>query len=221
MIIHVCEATATALGRENTYVATDSDEIAEVVQKWGFRCLMTSESCLTGTDRLAEAVRQLGKHDIIINVQGDEPMVQPDSIRKVLNAKIQSPGCIINGMAKVGAEEDPHSRNMPKVVVTESNRLLYMSRVMLPAAKKPDVVPETVWKQVCIYAFEPEHLERFYSFARKSFNENYEDIEILRFLDLDIPVKMIELPAATYAVDAPCDVAVVEAAIQSRDSAST
>ena len=212
MILHVCEATARAVGAQHTWVATDSDEIAAVVRAAGFQVMMTGSDCPTGTDRIADAVAQLDA-EIVINVQGDEPMIAPESILKIIEAKRNFPGAIVNGMTRIGADEDPHSRNLPKVVVSEDFRLLYMSRALLPASKNPDVVPATAWKQVCIYAFEPEHLRRFRAFGRKSFNENYEDIEILRFLDLNVPVHMIELPSNSLAVDVPGDVARVEAAL--------
>lgn len=218
MILHVCEATAQAVGAERTFVATDSHEIADVVRNAGFQVTMTASDCPTGTDRIADAVATLDA-EFVINVQGDEPMVAPESIIAVIEAKKQYPNAIINGMTRIGPHEDPHSRNLPKVVVSEDNRLLYMSRALLPASKHPNLVPHPMWKQVCIYAFEPEHLRRFRAFGRKSFNESYEDIEILRFFDLNVPVHMIELPSNSLAVDVPEDVARVEAALRNSHGA--
>ncbi len=217
MILHVCHATARAVGAQQTWVATDSDEIAAIVRAAGFQVMMTGADCPTGTDRIADAVAELDA-EIVVNVQGDEPMIEPQSILKIIEAKRRLPGAIVNGMTRIGPDEDPHSRNLPKVVVSEDNRLLYMSRALLPAAKDPDIVPAPAWKQVCIYAFEPEQLRRFRAFGRKSFNESYEDIEILRFLDLNVPIHMIELPSNSLAVDVPDDVARVEAALRQGES---
>lgn len=217
MILYVCETTAAAVGAANTYVATDSDEIAQVVREAGFQVIMTSEECLTGTDRIAEAVQNLDA-DIVINVQGDEPMLSPVYIQTILEKKLESPGWIVNGMSVITETENPESRDIPKVVFSENNRLLYMSRAALPASKAGAQVPTKVWKQVCIYAFEPDHLRKFQAFGRKSYNESFEDIEILRFLDLDIPIRMVALPSSSLAVDRIEDVEVVEAALRARQS---
>lgn len=215
MILWVAELSATAVGAENVFVATDDERISETVEAAGFKALMTSPKALTGTDRLAEAAEQID-YDIYINVQGDEPLVEPDDIQRCLALKSQYPDHIINGFTWLDASEDPESVNVPKVLTTEAGIMIYMSRQALPGYKDRALAPERYKKQVCIYGFNQEDLAAFRSFGRKSELERCEDIEILRFLELDRPVLMYECRPGSLAVDVEEDVARVEAAMRRR-----
>lgn len=210
MVLRVCDLAQQAVGVDGVYVATDSLEIEAVVTGAGYRCIMTSEQCLTGTDRIAEAAAQIPA-DIIINVQGDEPMVDPADILRILEEKRAHPSCVINGMHPLAAAEDPHSVNIPKVVFNEQNELLYMSRAAIPGCKTSTDAPH--WKQVCIYAFTQEELRQYANFGRKSNVEAREDIEILRFFELGIPIRMVATQGTSLAVDVPEDIAKVEQAL--------
>lgn len=213
MILWVAELSARALGKENVYVATEDRRIADVVESAGFQAIMTGDDALTGTDRLAEAATKI-EADIFINVQGDEPLVNPEDILKVRDAKASTPGQVINGFSWISGEEDPHSVNIPKVITTESNGLVYMSRVPLPGFKDSKNAPPRYKKQVCIYGFTRDELLAFRNFGRKSELEHSEDIEILRFLELGIPIQMVETRPGSLAVDTPEDVAGVERALK-------
>ncbi|GGF84603.1 3-deoxy-manno-octulosonate cytidylyltransferase [Alteromonas lipolytica] len=208
MIIWVAELSAKAVGQESVYIATDDDRIKEAVESEGYNVVMTGPA-LTGTDRLAEAAESIDA-DIIINVQGDEPLVNPEDIKKVINAKLQSPDTIINGFSYLNESEDPHNVNIPKVITTEDNNLVYMSRLAVPGFKESKNAPSSYKKQVCIYAFSKPELEQYRNFGRKSALESCEDIEILRFLEFGTQIKMVETRPGSYAVDAPEDVAIVE-----------
>ena len=213
MILWVAELTAKAVGMDNTYIATDSDKIASTVEAAGFRVVMTSPDALTGTDRIAEAAEQIDA-DIFINVQGDEPMLNPASITKVIEAAKQHPDTVINGYAPIPQSEDPSNVNLPKCAIASNGRLLYMSRAAIPAYKDYHKRQAVYYKQVCIYAFTRAHLHAYVSVSEKAPCEQSEDIEILRFLDLGLAVQMIELPRDTLAVDAPGDVEMVESAMR-------
>ncbi|PCM42807.1 3-deoxy-manno-octulosonate cytidylyltransferase [Marinobacter sp. ANT_B65] len=215
MIIWVAELSARAVGREHVYVATDDDRIANVAKAAGFQTVMTSPEALTGTDRLAEAAEQIDA-DIFINVQGDEPLVMPEDILRVRDAKLADMDSVINGFSWVSGQEDVHSVNIPKVITTEDNQLVYMSRLALPGFKDPENAPQAYKKQVCIYGFSKPQLAAFRRFGRKSLLEKSEDIEILRFLELGVPIKMIETHPGSLAVDVPEDVPGVEAALRKR-----
>ncbi len=210
MILWVAELTAKAVGACHTWVATDSTKIASVVEEAGFQFIMTSPDALTGTDRIAEAARSIDA-DIYVNVQGDEPLLNPHSIRKVIKYARDHPGSIVNGFAPLSPNEDPRNPNIPICAISEDNSLLYMTRTAIPSFKDPRKERSIPYfKQVCIYAFRPEHLELFSSCGRKSKNEQFEDIEILRFLDFGYTVKMVKLPGDTIAVDTPEDLRKVE-----------
>lgn len=213
MILWVAELTAEAVGVENTYVATDHESIARVVRNAGFQTVMTSPEALTGTDRIAEAIRDIDA-DVFINVQGDEPMLDPRSIREVIDAVQKHPHAVINGYAPIAGHEDPANVNLPKCAIASDGRLLYMSRAAVPAYKDGSKEQEIYYKQVCIYAFTREQLVAYAASGQKAPCEASEDIEILRFLDMGYTVQMIELPGDTLAVDVPEDVDTVEAAMR-------
>jgi 3-deoxy-manno-octulosonate cytidylyltransferase (CMP-KDO synthetase) len=213
MIVRVAAIAARALGIENTYVITDDERIASVVRKSGYQTLMTSATCLTGTDRLAEASLQIAATSYI-NIQGDEPMLEPENIVRVAKAHQLRPDVVWNAMAQCSENDDVHSFNLPKVIVSESGKLIYMSRVALPGFKDQKNAPLTYWKPVSIYGFTRWQLQAFSAYGHKSVLEQAEDIEILRFLELGIPVQMLEVSGGSLAVDIPEDVPRVEAAMR-------
>ena len=118
MILWVAELAGMAVGNDNVYVATEDERIAKTVLAAGFQAVMTSDSALTGTDRLAEAAEQITA-EVYINVQGDEPLVAPTDILKVRDEKLKYPNEIINGFSWVSDNEDPHSVNIPKLITNE------------------------------------------------------------------------------------------------------
>lgn len=213
MVLWVAELSARAVGAQNVYVATEDSRIANVVTAAGFNAVMTTDTCLTGTDRLAEAALQI-EADIYINVQGDEPIIDPEDINKAIVAKQQNMEAIINGFCWISEQENPDSVNIPKVITAENNTLIYMSRKALPGYKDGKYAPTRFKKQVCIYAFTAEELAAFKAFGRKSELEFSEDIEILRFLELGRTVRMYETQPGSLAVDVPEDVAPVEEALR-------
>ena len=210
MIIRVAKIVEKTLGKENTYIATDDDRIKNVVESHGFKAVMTSSDCLTGTDRVYDFSKQI-QADIYVNVQGDEPLLNPKDIQKIIDIKKENMNSVINGMCSLTSDEDPYNVNIPKVVTNKFNDLLYMSRLAVPGIKsvKKDHQPEYK-KQVCIYAFNQEELEAYGSQNEKAEFERFEDIEILRFFDLNIPVKMVETSESSLAVDVLEDVEKVE-----------
>ena len=209
MVLLVFERVAKVVSAPQVLVATDDDRIAAVCAKAGVRAVMTPSNCLTGTDRICEAVRSLDAR-VIVNVQGDEPLIQPAAIQAVIEAKLKNPGAVINAMSRIADAEDARNPNVPKPVVNERGDLVYMSRAPIPFVKDSRF-PAEYYRQVCIYAFDKEQLSAFGARRNKSRLEGPEDIEILRFLDIGIPVKMIEVEASSIAVDKPEDLARVEA----------
>ena len=209
MILWVSELSAKAVGQENVYIATDDERISKVVTTAGFNALMTSEKCLTGTDRLAEVANKI-QADIYINVQGDEPLVNPEDIVNIIKAKKQYYDEIINGYCSISTDEDPNNVNIPKVIFTEDNSLIYMSRQAIPGYKDEIQAPSQYYKQVCIYAFTADELKSYADFGRKSTLEASEDIEIIRFLEWGKKIRMVKTSPGSLAVDVQEDVAKVE-----------
>lgn len=215
MILWVAELSALAVGAENVYIATEDRRIADVVEGAGFQAVLTSDDALTGTDRLAQATESVSA-DIYINVQGDEPLLHPADIIKVRDAKLKFRDDIVNGFCWIPKSEDPHNINIPKVITNENDELIYMSRSALPGFKDINNAPACYKKQVCIYAFDKKELLAFRKFGRKSTLEKCEDIEILRFLELNKKIRMVETTSGSLAVDEPNDVGKVEKALSDK-----
>ena len=203
LIIRVVRKCVLALNSDSVYVATDDKRIANVVKENGYKFIMTSKKNLTGTDRVAEASTKIAA-DIYINVQGDEPLIKPSDIIKVINFKKNEKSYIACGYCKLQNDEKENRRTIPKVVFNEKNELLYISRGAIPISKK-DNIKINYFKQVCIYAFTKNELQEFKNFGRKSFLENIEDIEILRFFELNKKIKMVKVSNSAVAVDEPSD----------------
>ena len=159
MVIRVADI-CSKIKNVKVFIATDSKKIANVVKKNGYNYIFTSSSCLTGTDRVAEASNKI-RSKIFINVQGDEPTINPKDIKKVIKAKKKFPNHVICGYDKVHNFENPLSINLPKVVVNSKGELIYISRALVPGAKKTDQKIQ-YYKQVCIYAFNKRQLKKFY-----------------------------------------------------------
>ena len=215
MIIHVAERVAAALGREHTYIATEDERILHCAEEFGFTGIMTSDLPSNGTARVWE-VAQSVKADIYVNIQGDEPMVSPDDIRLIAETKTRQLDRVVNGMCEIGEKEDPASINIPKVLAASDGTLLYMSRLPIPGVKDPTVGRPLHMKQVCIYAFTFEELRAFAEVDTKTYAERFEDIEILRFLERGIGVRMVRLSGGSLAVDVPTDVQAVEEALSAQ-----
>lgn len=203
MVIRVADI-CSKIKNAKVFVATDSKKIANAVKKYGYKYIFTSSRCLTGTDRVAEAANKI-RSKIYINVQGDEPTINPKDIRKVIETKKKFPNHVICGYDKVHDFENPSSINLPKVVVNSKGELIYISRALVPGKKKNSQKIQ-YHKQVCIYAFNKKQLKKFYSMKRKSETESFEDIEILRFFDLNEKIKMVKLNSQSIAVDEIADV---------------
>lgn len=210
MIQRVWERCCLAVAKQLVYVATDDDRIAAHCAEHGIQYLMTSDKCLTGTDRVYEASKQIDAK-FYVNVQGDEPLLAPQDILDVILEANKRPNEVINAMCPIYNEEDFRSPSVPKVVVRPDGRLLYMSRAAIPTSKGFEFSKAS--KQVCIYSFPKEALKEFALVGQKTCIEDIEDIEILRFLELGFDVRMIEVSSASIAVDFPEDVSRVEEVI--------
>lgn len=213
MLARTWDRCRLAVGEDRVWVATDDHRIVDHAREHGMQYVTTSEHCLTGTDRVAEAARSIDA-EFFINVQGDEPLVDPADIRLVVAAAARHPGSVINAMAPIDNEEDFRSSSVPKVLAAPDGRLLYMSRGAVPTDKSLGF--SRAWRQVCIYAFTVASLERFVSVDAKTPLEEIEDIEVLRFLEMGVPVHMVEVSDTSVAVDHPIDVERVESVLRER-----
>ena len=196
------EQCIKAVDQALVYVATDHHLIEQHCKKMKIQCVMTSNQCLTGTDRVAEFAKQV-EAKFYINVQGDEPLINPKDILDIIQASVEFEGEIINGYTSIDSEDQYSSLTIPKVVKRRDGRLLYMSRAGIPGNKGGRF--QKAWRQVCVYSFPKQALESFAKQDVKTELEEQEDIEILRFLELGYEVRMIPLSSDSVAVDTPDD----------------
>lgn len=208
LILWVLETCLKAVKKKFIVVATDNKRIFNFVKNKKFKALMTPKNCLTGTDRIAFASKKINA-EIYINVQGDEPLVSPKDIKLVINMKKKFPDYVICGCVRLQKNENKNSLNIPKVIFNEKNELIYISRNLIPGFKNKNLEID-YYKQVCIYGFNKEELNQFYKFSRKSKLESIEDIEILRFFEINKKVKMVVFKSQSLAVDTKQDIKKIE-----------
>ena len=198
MIIRTYNQCRKVVPESKILVATDDKRIQEVCLREKINVVMTSKKCLTGTDRIAEVAKKF-KADFYINVQGDEPICNPNDIKKLLKTAKKNPRTIINGYTAIKNKKQFNSGDIPKVVFRKDGRLLYQSRAPIPTTKNKKFVNS--WRQVCIYSLPYKSLILFKSVQSKTPLEKIEDCELLRFLELGYEVKMIKMSDESIAVD--------------------
>jgi len=208
MIEHVYKRSALSNCLDELYIATCDHEIFNAVTQFGGKAIMTDICHERCTDRIAEAIQNVDA-DIIVNIQGDEPLVYPDMIDAAVEPMIadSSLNCV-NLMAPIKNDEDFEDPNEVKVVVDLENNALYFSREPIPSKKKgaKDFVK---YKQVCIIPFRRDFLFKYTSLAPTPL-EIIESVDMMRVLEHGYKVRMIPTDKDTYSVDTPEDLKFVE-----------
>ena len=190
------------------YVATDDHRIFEACQQRGVQCVMTSTEHRTGTDRIGEVASNIPA-DLYVNIQGDEPLIEPATIRKAIEPFLGNPATdiqVTNLMTEITDPVDLINFTVPKVIAAEDGRGVFLTRSAAPFPKGN--INAKYYKQVCVYAFRPEALRFFCEYGKhhgKAKIEAIEDIEILRFIENGYRVQYIEVDSETIAVDTPND----------------
>ena len=176
--------------------------------------LITSKKCLTGTDRVAEVAKKI-KADLYINVQGDEPVFNSIDLKKLIKNAISNKTEVLLGYCEIKKKSDYFNKKIPKVVFDNKEYLMYSSRSPIPAGKKNKFTK--AWKGVWAYSFPRDKLLKFSKRHKKTFLEKSEDIEILRFIELGIDVKMIKMSDQSKPIDVKSDVKEVLRIIKKND----
>lgn len=195
---NVWEKCVKSVGFNNVIVAAGDNKIYNFCKKKKIKSILIKKKCLTGTDRVFEVSKKI-KRKYYINVQGDEIFLKPRTISKVIHVSKKFPKHIINCMAKIKSAADFKNPSVPKVVTNNKNDLLYMSRAPIPGSKKMDF--NESYRQVCVYLFSKKILSLFGKYKKKSNNEKVEDIEILRFLDYGLKIKMVKVAGSEISLD--------------------
>ena len=187
---------------EAVYVATEDERIKSVCEELNINVIMTSNEHKTGTDRVGEVARMI-KADLYVNIQGDEPMIEPETIIEAIkpfyiNKELQ----VSNLMTIIKDPIDVINFTVPKVITNRDGIGIYLTRSPAPYPKGS--LDYSYYKQVCVYGFTPSALE-FYCNCPRGKVESIEDIEILRFIENGYKVQFIEVASNTVAVDNPND----------------
>ena len=202
MIIRTYNQCKKVVHHSKILVATDDKKILNLCKKNNINVMMTSNKCLTGTDRVAEVAKKI-KKKFYINVQGDEPICNPSDIKKIIRTAQKYPNKVINGFTEIKDKKMFNSPHVPKVIFRKDGNLIYMSRAQIPSNKKKTFT--RAWRQVCIYSFPYKSLKTFSNLKKKTILEKIEDLEMNRFIEIGHEVKMIELSNRSVAVDTRSD----------------
>lgn len=196
MLQRVLERCAAATKPNEVVLCTDSPELQQISKLWGFRSIMTSSSCTSGTDRIASVVDEIDA-DIIINVQGDQPFIDPEVIDLLIDecmTRKPTPQ-VLTPIFRL-QQDQLHNSNNVKTLLNRSGDALYFSRSAIPYQR--DVPPENwtlfapYWGHVGLYAYQREVLKRW-PLLQVSQLENLEKLEQLRFIDNGIRISTIEI----------------------------
>lgn len=217
MILRVVErALAANIGP--VAVATPDAEIVEAVKVLGVTCILTAPELPSGSDRVHAAINELdpdGRHDVIVNFQGDLPLFVPDDLRRVLRP-LEDPQFDIGTLAaRVTSAQERDATSVVKIACDfmpdqDVARSLYFSRAVLPWGEGP------LWHHVGVYAWRRQALARFVN-APQSPLERRESLEQLRALDLGLTIGCTRIEAAPHGVDTPHDLARVRAIVAQRE----
>jgi len=214
MIGHVYFRSKMSRLLNEVYVATCDREIADYIESIGGHAIMTSDKHERASDRCAEAMLKIEsatgeKTDIVVMIQGDEPMVTPEMIEKAVEPMIKDDSIyVVNLMARIKTVEEFEDPNEVKVVVDINNRALYFSREPIPSRKK-GVSDVPMLKQVCIIPFRRDYLLKFNSMKSTPL-EIIESVDMMRILEYGDEVYMVMSDAETMSVDTKKDLERVE-----------
>ena len=228
LLAHVIEGAKTSKKLKEILVATDDSRIAEIANKWGARAVMTDPELPSGTDRTWAALESAGLTgvDVVVNIQGDEPLIEGGPLDALVSAFEGRPQI---EMATLGREIDLsteagrvalHANTTAKIVVTKEDQALYFSRFPIPFSRVKlegskitesvqKSVRESVLKHVGIYAFRPSFLKRFCASGPCGL-ELFEGLEQLRALHLGAAIHVVRTRHESWGVDTPGDVEKIE-----------
>ncbi len=232
MIQWVFEAAQRAEGVDRVVVATDDDRIALAVRGFGGEALMTDSALPSGTDRTAAALATLAtlgeSFDCVLNIQGDEPAMHPETVASVVALMRDDPALPMGTAAcPFSKAEDLFNPNAVKVVVDDRGHALYFSRSPIPYLRsstrfeadfRPWLAPGQLSqfrRHLGLYAYRPDTLQTFTRLPPHPL-EQWEMLEQLRALAAGIPIGVASTPHLSLGVDVPGDVAAVEALLRER-----
>ena len=192
---------------DGVYIATDSIEIKEVCETFTNKVVITKSTHQSGTDRIGEAVSAIAC-DIVINVQGDEPFIEPSLIEALVNSFSNSDISMSSAMSKINTVKDLQNTNVVKVVTDLHNNALFFSRSLIPFprdVKEISIAKEVLekgqfFRHIGIYGYRKDFLLKFVN-MEQSYLEKVEKLEQLRALENGFKIKMIEADSSLLGID--------------------
>ncbi len=215
MIERVYRQAQQATSLTEILVATDDQKILDHVKSFGGNVCLTNSSHQSGTDRIAEAYTLLNKpFDVIINIQGDEPFINPDEINRLINCFTDNSVQIATMAKQIKDASEFINPNVVKVLIKKNNDAIYFSRQAIPYIKNQQadeaVKQFSIYKHIGIYSFKAQTLLQITQLKQTQL-EMAESLEQLRWLENNYTIRVIETQYETLAVDTPGDLTKIEA----------
>ena len=201
IVIHTYRRAKLSKMLNDLYICCDDKKIKDICDSYGAKCILTSKKHKNGTERIAEAYGKLGKkYDLIVDIQGDEPLLQPSHIDQVINfhRKNISADIILPTLRSFKKS----GKNIVKVITSVAKNVIYLSRENLPFEFKKK--NNFFLKHLSIISFKPTALIKFYK-SKETFLEKVEGIELLRALELGLKIKTLTLKGNSFSVDVKKD----------------
>ncbi len=214
MVQRVYEQSERASNVDQVIVATDDQRIYDTVKSFGGDVVMTSKDHQTGTDRLAEAVKNIDA-DIVVNIQGDEPLIDPQMIDQAVSPLIKDNSIRMSTLKKkINSQEEIASPHVVKVVTDKDNFALYFSRAAIPYPRNNTEID--YYKHIGLYVYRKEFLLEYAKMDSTSLEEQ-ESLEQLRVLENGYKIKVVETEYQAIGVDTPEDLEKVRRAVKSSE----
>jgi 3-deoxy-manno-octulosonate cytidylyltransferase (CMP-KDO synthetase) len=214
MVVRVMEAVKKSDLIEEVIVATDDIRIKQLVEAAGGKAVMTSQDHNTGTDRIAEAAAAIDA-ELIVNVQGDEPLIKAETIAEALQPFKTDPDLKMSTLRRKLKVEDADNPDIVKVIVDKDDNALYFSRTALPFYRDADSAEKNYYQHIGLYVYRKDFLIE-YSAMESTPMEQAESLEQLRVLENGYKIKVIETEAKLIGVDREEDIALVEKELKKR-----
>lgn len=209
MIEHVRRRVALCKDLDEVIVATCDNDIRQVVESNGGRVIMTANTHERCTDRIAEAAADLDA-DIIVNVQGDEPLVMPEMLSEIVRPFKEDPEVVsVNLVTRITDSDEFLDPNAPKVVTDRQGNILYISREPIPSRQKAEIQGFKKLKQLGLIAFRNDFLQKF-AILEPTPLEIVESVDMMRAVEHGYKIRAVEIDARMIGVDLPQDIERVE-----------
>lgn len=215
MIEHVYKRAALTKMLDEVYVATPNQEIYDHVEAFGGKAIMTTDNVRRASDRVAQAAEKVEEADIVVNLQGDEPLMRPDMIEAAIQPLLEDPTIACVNLARLATYEEAKDIHEVKVVFDTNNDALYFSREPIPSKFMGDKeIPYYI--EVCVFPYTRESLRDFTKLPSTPL-EIIESIDMMRLVEHKRKVKIVLTDHITYSIDVPNDVQKVREAMEQDD----